>query len=292
MGSELAACKICAGSTLEVGSKNGRFKKQLFDLRHCPVCRYSFVTNPWTEYEGIYSDAYYQGAGADPLIDYNFDLQEPTQTAHFYEWRGVLSAVQSLTLTGESSTWLDFGCGMGGLVQYALTQGLGAQGFDQGTAAMRARAAGIPIIDSRQLELGEGTYDIVTAIEVLEHVEEPLRVLEQIRRLLRPGGLFFYTTGNAEPYRNRLLDWAYVVPEIHISFYEPTTMEIALRRTGFRPELPGYLPGFTDVLRYKVLKNLGVKRRSVWESALPWPVLSRAAQMYFKTLAHPVGWAV
>lgn len=260
-------------------------------MRQCPDCHFAFVANPWTEYEEIYSESYYQGSGADPLADYSFDLASPAKTAHIYEWRGVFQAVRSLVTLDQSTQWLDFGCGTGGLVRYARDQNIPALGFEEGAIARSARSMGVPILDARQLEAHKESFDVVTAIEVLEHVPQPIPVLQQIRELLKPGGLFFYTTGNARPYRDRLIQWSYVTPEVHISFYEPETMARALRSAGFRPESRGYLPGFTDILRYKILKNLRVKRRSTWEALVPWPLVSRCAQAHFKTLAHPIGWA-
>ncbi len=185
--------------------------------------------------------------------------------------------------------WLDYGCGAGGLVRYLRGENVQAFGFDEGAIAQRARTAGIPIFNSEELPKHKGKFDVVTAIEVIEHVQHPLEFLMQIRELLKPGGLFFCTTGNAKRYRSQLLQWPYVIPEIHISFFEPETLALALQKTGFRAEWAGYLPGFNDILRYKILKSLKVKHRSFAEAILPWPIVSRSADLYFKVFAHPIG---
>lgn len=284
-------CKICGSTTLQLGTRTGSYRKELFRFRRCDNCRFTFVENPWTDYQAIYSEEYYSGRGADPLIDYAFDLSSPDSTAHVYEWRGVLSAVKSLVAITSATRWLDFGCGAGGLVGHLRNAGVNAIGLEDGAIADRARSCGVPVMRSTEIPEHRGEFDVITAIEVLEHVESPLSVLRDIRSLLKPGGVFFYTTGNAKPFRENFLNWRYVVPEIHISYFEPGTLEFALRKCGFRPEWRGYLPGFTDILRYKILKNVGVKRRSVFERILPWPALARAAQLRYKVLAHPVGWA-
>ena len=149
----------------------------------------------------------------------------------------------------------------------------------------------MPILEEGQLDALAGTIDVVTAIEVIEHVADPLDVLRRVHSLLRPGGLFFYTTGNAQPYRGRLAEWGYVVPDIHISFFEPQTMERALREVGLEPQYTGYLPGFTDIIRFKVLKNLRVRTQSRAEAALPWAAIARAADRRHGVSAHPVGYA-
>src|SRR5205807_5904861 len=109
--------------------------------------------------------------------------------------------------------------------------------------------------------------------------------------LLRPGGLLFFTTGNAEPFRDNFVDWEYVYPEIHISFFEPGAMNCLLTKSGLRTEFRGYLPGYSDIIRYKVLKQLGIRKQAVWEKALPWPIISRAIDRRLKITCHPIAWA-
>jgi SAM-dependent methyltransferase len=286
------SCLVCGTPAEKCGSKWGAWRKQVFSLRRCPECGFSFVENPWTDYEEIYSESYYKGCGADPLLNYTFELEAPRETIRAYEWQGILEAVKSLVPVDSLTEWLDFGCGNGGLIRYCQEQqGCRIVGFEEGWIRQMVNAANIPCLDRAQLNARHGTFDVVTAIEVLEHVENPLEVLGQIRALLKPGGLFFYTTGNARPYQNRLSKWRYVIPEIHISYYEPESLRQALIRSGFTPEFRGYLPGFDQIMRFKILKNLRVHRRSYWQNAVPWSVLGRLADAWFKVTAHPVGWA-
>lgn len=286
-------CRICGHDTVLLGTKRGPRAPHVFELRSCQQCRYSFVANPWTDMAAIYDADYYAGRGADPLVDYIFELECSDLTIRQYEWRGILRVVQALAPITSATRWLDFGCGNGGLVRYCRAHtDCAAYGYDSGWMAERAAAMGIPFLSEAELRAAEGTFDIVTAIEVLEHVPDPIGVFQTIRAALKPGGLFFYTTGNAEPFRSRLLDWAYVNPTIHVSYFEPATLERALTRAGFRAERRGYLPGFDDILRFKILKTLGVRRTNVWESAVPWGPLCRFVEQRRQVSAHPIGWAL
>ena len=97
-------CRICAGDTAPIGSKWGYFRKREFHLRRCPECGYAFVADPWTDYAAIYSEDYYAGKGADPLVDYQYELDHPDETIRLYEWRGIARAVSSLVRIDQNSS--------------------------------------------------------------------------------------------------------------------------------------------------------------------------------------------
>jgi len=181
---------------------------------------------------------------------------------------------------------------VGGLVEFLRRQGLGrAFGFEQGWSVARLIERGIPHFGPDDLAAHAGTFDVVTAIEVLEHAVDPVEELRRIRALLAPGGVLFLTTGNSSPYRDRLLDWAYVMPDVHVSFFEPSTLDVALERAGFDASFPGYGPGWDDIIRFKVLKSLRRQHVTWWERVLPWPAISRLIDRRLGVSAQPVGWA-
>jgi SAM-dependent methyltransferase len=268
----------------------GRLADREFQLSRCRACGFAFVADPLPESQTTFD--YYGGAGADPLVDYVGEIEYPAETIRIYEWRGLLKVIAALVPLSPQTQWLDFGCGTGGLVRHCrAAHGFDIVGYEQGEGARLAGSAGTPMVDTSQLDALRGTFDVITAIEVLEHLVDPLTELARIRSLLADGGVFFYTTGNAAPYRNRLNRWRYVIPEIHVSFFEPRTLELALRKTGFVTDFRGFLPGFDDVIRFKILKNLGRKRRSPLEALVPWHALARVVDRRFGITAHPIGWA-
>jgi hypothetical protein len=109
---------------------------------------------------------------------------------------------------------------------------------------------------------------------------------------LRPGGLFFYTTGNAQPFRDNLLTWQYFIPEIHISLYEPSSMDAALRQTGFEPRYEGFVRGWNKIIAFKVLKSLRLRQRRAVFGAVPWTVLASVVNRRYKLTDFPVAYAV
>jgi 2-polyprenyl-6-hydroxyphenyl methylase / 3-demethylubiquinone-9 3-methyltransferase len=131
-----------------------------------------------------------------------WDPKGPMRTLHAVNPLRTGWIAQSCELRGKSV--LDIGCG-GGVLAESLTQ-LGAQvtGIDLsqdllGIASVHAHEQGLDI-DYRYVSAEEiaeqqpGAFDIVTCLEVLEHVPRPDELVAACGRLLKPGGHAFFAT--------------------------------------------------------------------------------------------------
>jgi SAM-dependent methyltransferase len=255
----------------------------------CDTCGFGAIADPWTEFDRIYDDAYYAGEGADPLVDYAFELAHPQRTIRTWEWEGIARVVQSLGSGAVGARWLDFGCGNGGLVRHLRQHhGVDAVGFEEGAMVRQLSHHGIPHI-ARDEIAAAGPFEVITAIEVLEHVLDPVAELRLMAQALAPGGVLFATTGNAAPFRAKLAEWRYVVPEIHVSFFEPMTLARAYEQVGLAVQWPGFVPGWEGIYKFRVLKNLRLRRRNLFTRAIPARPLALAADRYVALSAHPVG---
>jgi SAM-dependent methyltransferase len=176
------------------------------------------------------------------------------------------------------------------LVRSASDAGIDAYGFDDGWAASLGREGGTRILDDTALEIYAGTFDFVSAIEVLEHVSDPLAALRKIRRLLKPNGILFVTTGNARPWRDNPLAWSYTsIPDVHVSFYEPETLETCLRKCGFRTDNFPSSKLFVDIIKFKILKTLRLKDRHWLIDVLPWKMIAAVVDKRHQVSRHPYG---
>lgn len=113
-------------------------------------------------------------------------------------------------LAGKSA--LDVGCGAGLLAEPLARLGAATTGVDaagENIAAARAHAAGSGLaIDYRQGELASlalGQFDLVTAMEVIEHVADKPAFIAQLAAHLAPGGLLVMSTPNRTPASRLLL---------------------------------------------------------------------------------------
>jgi SAM-dependent methyltransferase len=259
-----------------------------FHFARCEACGFVAVIDPCTDYAALYDETYYRGEGADPLVDYAHEVAHPHDTTRYYELRGVTALLRARRGDLTGLRWLDYGCGAGALVAHANRAGADCFGFDTGAFAERARAQGERILTAAELDRMAGTFDIVTMIEVIEHVVDPIALLRAVARLLRRGGLLFVTTGNAQPHAGSFLAWGYTVPEIHVSYFTPQSLARAYEAAGLTAVAGGYGPGWTDILRFRILKSLRVKERSALEAAMPWPLLARLADLRYRPSAHPL----
>ena len=100
---------------------------------------------------------------------------------------------------------LDLGCGGGFMAEALARRGACVTGVDPSgpaLAAGRLHAAGADLaIDYRQgrgeaVPVATGTMDAVVCVDVLEHVDDLDRVLDEVRRVLKPGGLLLFDTIN------------------------------------------------------------------------------------------------
>ncbi|HSI83870.1 MAG: class I SAM-dependent methyltransferase [Candidatus Methylacidiphilales bacterium] len=288
-------CSICEKEGLaRVASVTGIRTGQDFHIRYCADCGFAWVDNPWMDFATVYDEAYYLGKGSDPLVKYVDEL-ESEATIRQWEWQGILQWADDMRgdkAKGQRLRWLDFGCGNGGLVRYVQKHASDRweiEGFEEGWAAGFGREKGCAILTRDELSTRTNSYDLVTAVEVLEHTVDPRETLREVRSMLRPGGEFLYTTGNLEPYTHNIPAWRYVRPEIHVSYFEPRALARLLEQTGFEARNPGYRLGHTAIIGYKVLKGLKQRQLKPWMYLLPWPLLSRVLNARLKIFAHPMG---
>ena len=91
---------------------------------------------------------------------------------------------------------LDLGCGTGTMLAHLRRFG-DAQGVDADQRAVGfCRARGeerVQLLESQTLPFPDDTFDLVTALDVLEHIEDDGAAMQEVARVLRPGGTLLAT---------------------------------------------------------------------------------------------------
>lgn len=168
---------------------------------------------------------------------------------------------------------LDIACGGGFLSNYLADRGHDVTGIDLSTGSLsvarsrdESRSVAYVAADGARLPFADHRFDVVAAMDFLEHIEEPGRIVAEAARLLRPGGLFFFHTFN----RN-LLSWLVVIkgvewfvrntpPRMHVLrlFLTPSEVAAMCAQGGLHVrEIVGSRP---DVARPAFWKMLATRR--------------------------------
>lgn len=178
---------------------------------------------------------------------------------------------------GKNKTVLDIGCGAGILTNALSKEGHKVYGIDLSPSSLEVakkhdttKKVSYQVANGYSLPYPEKAFDVVCAMDVLEHVEEPNLLISEASRVLRPGGLFFFHTFNRNFLSYLLIikgvEWCLpnAPKNMHVYplFIKPEELEeichmqdlqiIKLR--GFRPKMIS-LPFWQMLFKRKVPEN-------------------------------------
>lgn len=140
---------------------------------------------------------------------------------------------------GAPGVLLEVGCGSGRFLNRMRKAGWAVHGieFDPVAAARVEAKYGIPVeVGSlNELRHPENNYDVVAMSQVIEHVPDPVALLRECRRVLRPGGRLVLSTPNALSVAHRIFGrhWRGLEPPRHVQIFTPAALEQCARRCGF-----------------------------------------------------------
>jgi len=230
-------CPLCSNKDTNLITNRVRFDKAA-DVIQCKHCSLVFLdqnsfTLPDDFYEGEYHQTYLthvEPAALDPRQYYEKMLKSTQQ------WSDRINRL----LTGRE-TVLDFGCSTGHLLTSVQGQAAKVYGHDVNTKeiAFCHRQLGLDV-DNRDLfeRFEEGLFDYITMVYVLEHIVDPIELLTQLKKLLKPNGKFIILVPNAA---DALLNF-YDIPDFaqfyfcleHLYYYTTTTIGHVFKKCGLK----------------------------------------------------------
>lgn len=157
-----------------------------------------------------------------------------------------------LDITGplEGKQVIDVGCGGGILAESLAQQGAGVTGIDLAekslsVAKLHGLESGVKVnyeaISAEDIAAREpGRYDVVTCMEMLEHVPDPGAIVQACATLVKPGGHVFFSTINRNPksFLFAIVGAEYVLRLLprgthsYESFIKPSELSASARRAG------------------------------------------------------------
>jgi SAM-dependent methyltransferase len=179
------------------------------------------------DYAAVYTERYFDG------VDSRFSPCGFRDDARYYD--RLLEPLLEVRISGRA---LDVGCGYGYLTR-RLARHFETTGIDVSEAAIRKCRATLPDVTfavhevEQPFPMPEGSFDVVTLTDVLEHLVDPESMLGNVRRVLKDRGILYVTTPNL----NSLRRWLYAEAdrrEHHVSLMSRADLVTLLDRSGFR----------------------------------------------------------
>lgn len=177
-----------------------------------------------------------------------WDEQGPLKTLHQVNPVRLAWIAQHCALHNQMIA--DIGCGAGILTESLAKAGAKLTGVDMAIASIdvaREHAAEQGLSIDYQVKTAEGLaserlgqYDIVTCMEMLEHVPSPAAVIESCAQLVRPDGCVFFSTLNRQPKSflfgivaaEYLLNWIPKGTHQYSNFIKPSELASTARQFG------------------------------------------------------------
>lgn len=216
------------------------FPQELPAVARCTGCGLLFA-NPQpsdAELDHIYSEHYYEQFGLlEKSAAAKAGLSATKQATY-----GLMLRLAEKYAKAQNGVrrLLDVGCGLGFSLLAAAKRGWITRGLDPTSP----KAA--PNLHEHSKDIIEGTlddykpaepYDLVSLIDVIEHVRNPVETVKTAARLLAKGGILLLATGNSASLKARLMGprWMHFIPA-HLWFFTPVTLARVVRDAGLKVE--------------------------------------------------------
>jgi len=226
-------CPICHSRQKELF-----FKTPQRSLYTCLRCQLIYVL-PWPKkstIQQLYQDEYFQlGKDKKKILGYrDYKKQERFLIPYFRKKLGLIDKLMG----GKKGKLLDIGCALGHFLELAKKESWEVTGLDISDYSIReVRKKGImavkgPLVQAR---LKSSSFGVVTLFQTLEHDYDPLGLLDEIKRILKPGGLLVLTVPDQKNILARILGkkWHGWQTEGHLIWFDSQNLEFALKKAGF-----------------------------------------------------------
>jgi SAM-dependent methyltransferase len=164
------------------------------------------------------------------------ELKQTNQESNDFAIRQYANYIKKNYLSRESRL-LDYGCGSGLLVSYLNSDGYNATGIERSEHARNYALLHRELNILRSMdEIADGSVDLITMIEVIEHLPDPFKEMEHIYEKLSSNGALFITTPNLNGLRARMErgNWREATKKFHVVLFNLSSLQKLLKKSGFK----------------------------------------------------------
>ncbi|MBK7864638.1 MAG: class I SAM-dependent methyltransferase [Archangiaceae bacterium] len=171
---------------------------------------------------------------------------------------------------------LDVGCAVGAFLLSAKEQFDRVEGVElNANTAATARSNGFEVTTGRLEDVAPGKrFDVITMLQVIEHIVQPAETLERVRAMLTQGGIFYFSLPAVDTASFKYLqrDHVHVSSYGHVSLFSREGLESLARRTGFRVAAHEFYGGLDvslhDVVSRRIMPGQFRHRMAAYNSRL------------------------
>jgi spore maturation protein CgeB len=209
-------------------------EKENSQYARCERCQHAFLTGTADvkAYEEFYQTRTSHHA-SDKKLDWDYSDQKLR-----YVYAPLLSALSKYSPIGKL---VDVGCSNGAFVRAATKTGWDAVGVElEKASAETAIRNGVNVVNDDLVNVGfsENSINCVTMWQLIEHIGDPTYLLQEITRILRPGGILTVSTPNIRSIAWTLLGarWRAVDPGVHLHLFSVNSLRLLFEKHGFEVE--------------------------------------------------------
>ncbi|TMK39928.1 MAG: class I SAM-dependent methyltransferase [Actinobacteria bacterium] len=231
-------CYLCGSSALTELTQTLRYGTGR--VVFCPRCSLGMLEHDAEDLARYYAQEYRQRHG--PRVGQPADYEEIFSAYVNYQGRRVERIARHLSVTARL---LEVGCSAGQLL-YNLKPLAGeviGLDYDPGAAAFAAEKCSCVTYagEVSDAPLDDGSFDVICAVQVLEHVPDPLSFIATLRPLLKPTGVVYIEVPNLldpllELYDNRAYRKFYF-HRAHLFYFTARSLSALMERAGMEGEL-------------------------------------------------------
>ena len=226
--------------------------------------------------KNVYGGDYFSGAEkGHGYVDYDADKEamRPVFERHLAHFEKAL---------GRNGRLFDVGAATGYFMHMAKARGWDVHGVDISEfAAAQGRSRGLDLIAGtiKNETRPDGSYDLVTMWDVIEHMPDPVSDVRKAHRMLRSRGLLAINTPDSGSLYARLMGrrWHLLVPPEHLSYFNRQSISKLLKKQGFKVIEIGCI-GKRFTLEYIVNFLYLWQKLSIWKKLAEWLKRSRCGQ--------------
>ena len=239
-------CIICKDNSfrkIPLIHEISRYTKEKYPLLKCETCGL-IRPNPLPYSDKNKLEIYDEEANIKFYDKEKKEIDRTTKEYNYYfkHFKPYIEFVRKYQIKGKS---LDIGCGAGHLLEMLSKKGFNAEGMEITKKLVESLKPRFKIYhcEITDKKMGARKYDLITANQVLEHVENPEEFVASLNKILKEGGYAIL----AVPYISG------IVPQIlrskwyglgygqHLNFFSKESLRILFERNGF------------EILEFKVL---------------------------------------